>query len=65
MVRIVSTHAILGDDRTGDMYGWGLLNPDIDKPNGRGENTEEHKAYKRIQRKKLKEKEDVKKFSGG
>lgn len=33
MVRIVSTHVIVGDQRTPEMYGWFSNNPEMDQPN--------------------------------
>lgn len=56
MVKIVSTHAILGEERTGDMYGWGTANPEMGERNNIKSEVETKRIIqKRVARKKLRD----------
>ena len=56
MVRIVSIHCVPGDERTGDMYGWGMMNPNIGESNKVAtEADSKERIASRLRRRKLKE----------
>ena len=75
MVRIISTHAIVGDQRTPEMYGWFGANPEIGLPNRtedtqasnmrRNERRRQERAKQRREKRKAESLESyLAKFSG-
>lgn len=58
MVKIISTHVLLGDERSGDIYGWGTCNPDMGEPMKiHSESETRDIIQKRVRRKKLRDME--------